>query len=103
MKCDIFCRAPKKARKWTQILAVVAVSFGAFIHGTTVSFPAVAIPSLCWNGSSNQCKNESEIETGDTNDELAASENVTGDDTFMPPFRDPPFEVVQDDIALIGT
>ena len=70
------------------------MSFGAFIHGTTVSFPAVAIPSL-WN--------ESEIETGDTNaDELAASENVTGDDTFMPPFRDPPFEVVQDDIALIG-
>ena len=37
---------PKSARKVTQILAVVAVSFGAYIHGTTVVFPAVAIPSL---------------------------------------------------------
>ena len=33
--CSLFSRAPKRARKWTQILAVVAVSIGAFIHGTT--------------------------------------------------------------------
>jgi hypothetical protein len=27
-------------------MAVVAVSFGAYIHGTTVVYPAVAIPSV---------------------------------------------------------
>ena len=32
---SLFSRAPKRARKGTQILAVVAVSIGAFIHGTT--------------------------------------------------------------------
>ena len=41
-----FCRAPKKARKVTQIMAAVAVSVGAFIHGTVVSFPAMARPSI---------------------------------------------------------
>ena len=35
-----------EARNATQILAVVAVSFGAYIYGTTVVFPAVANPSL---------------------------------------------------------
>merc|ERR1711953_611263 len=34
-------QAPKKARKVTQIMAVVAVSVGAFIHGTVVSFPSL--------------------------------------------------------------
>jgi len=35
-----------EARNATQILAVIAVSFGAYIYGTTVVFPAVANPSL---------------------------------------------------------
>ena len=70
-----FCRAPKRARKWTQILAVVAVSIGAFIHGTTVTFPAVAIPSI--KASNN-------------------SDNISAVDAFMP------FHVYENDISLIG-
>ena len=72
---DFYCRAPKKARKVTQILAVVAVSVGAFIHGTTVSFPAVAIPSL---------KNSNK------------SDNRSAEDAYMP------FHVYESDISLIG-
>lgn len=67
-------QAPKKARKVTQILAVVAVSFGAFNHGTTVTFPAVAIPSI--------------IKSNNT-------ENRTSEDAFMP------FHIYDDDISLI--
>lgn len=37
---------PQRARRWTQILFVLIVSFGAFIHGTTVTLPAVFIPGL---------------------------------------------------------
>ena len=68
------CRAPNKARKITQILAVVAVSVGAFIHGTTVSFPAVSIPSICKSNNTNR----------------------TEDDAFMP------FFVTDNDIQYIG-
>ena len=74
---DLFifhCRAPNKARKITQILAVVAVSVGAFIHGTTVSFPAVSIPSICKSNNTNR----------------------TEDDAFMP------FFVTDNDIQYIG-
>lgn len=56
-------------------MAVVAMSVGAFIHGTTVSFPAVAIPSL---KSSNN------------------SDNRSAEDAFMP------FHVYEHDISLIG-
>jgi len=41
-----YFRVSQQARKLTTILAVTAISFGAYIHGTTVAFPAVAIPSL---------------------------------------------------------
>lgn len=51
------------------------MSVGAFIHGTTVSFPAVAIPSL---KSSNN------------------SDNRSAEDAFMP------FHVYDNDISLIG-
>ena len=33
-----------QARRWTAVLSVIAMSFGCYIHGTTVSFPAVFIP-----------------------------------------------------------
>ena len=42
----LFYSFQNEARNATQILAVVAVSFGAYIYGTTVVFPAVANPSL---------------------------------------------------------
>ena len=76
-----FFRAPKRARKWTQILAVVAVSIGAFIHGTTVTFPAVAIPTI---KASNSSDNKSVVD--DKNVTLA----------YMP------FHVDDNDISLIG-
>ena len=60
----------------TQILAVVAVSVGAFIHGTTVSFPAVAIPSLKSSNNSADLRKP--------------------EDAFMP------FHVYDHDISLIG-
>merc|ERR1719423_549219 len=44
---DIYVvRSHEDARKATQILAVAAVSFGACIYGTTITFPAVASLSL---------------------------------------------------------
>jgi len=73
-------QAPKRARKWTQILAVVAVSIGAFIHGTTVTFPAVAIPTI---KASNNSDNKSVVD--DKNVTLA----------YMP------FHVDENDISLI--
>ena len=75
----LFFRAPKRARKWTQILAVVAVSIGAFIHGTTVTFPAVAIPSI--KASNN-------------------SDNISAVEPNMYAFM--PFHVYENDISLIG-
>jgi len=72
---DTLEQAPKRARKGTQILAVVAVSIGAFIHGTTVTFPAVAIPSII---ASNKSDNTSAVS-----------------DAFMP------FHVYDNDISLI--
>jgi len=72
---DTLEQAPKRARKVTQILAVVAVSIGAFIHGTTVTFPAVAIPSII---ASNKSDNTSAVS-----------------DAFMP------FHVYENDISLI--
>ena len=77
-------RAPKKARKVTQILAVVVMSVGAFIHGTTVTFPAVAIPSII---SSNKSDNNQSTEPEPEEDEAA----------YMP------FHVSHNDISLIGT
>lgn len=71
-------QAPKRARKWTQILAVVAVSIGAFIHGTTVTFPAVAIPSI--KASNN-------------------SDNISAVEPNMYAFM--PFHVYENDISLI--
>ena len=52
----------------------MAVSVGAFIHGTTVSFPAVSIPSICKSNNTNR----------------------TEDDAFMP------FFVTDNDIQYIG-
>ena len=65
----------------TQIMAVVAVSVGAFIHGTVVSFPAVAVPSI---RASNDSFNASE--------EIRLENNAA----YMP------FHVSEDYISLIG-
>ena len=81
---------PKSARKITQILAVVAVSFGAYIHGTTVVFPAVAIPSLKKSNASGT--NYIESLRGDSNE----SETYNFEDAFLP------FSITDDDISLIG-
>ena len=51
------------------------MSVGAFIHGTTVTFPAVAIPSLIKSNN---------------------SDNITVNDAFMP------FHLYEDDVSLIG-
>ncbi|TRY78837.1 hypothetical protein TCAL_06755 [Tigriopus californicus] len=48
-----FCDATQEARNFTQILAVLAVSFGCYIHGTTVTFPAVFWPLMVHANSTN--------------------------------------------------
>jgi len=45
---------PQQARVFTQVLMVLAVSFGCFIHGTTVTFPAVFVPALLAANSSEK-------------------------------------------------
>ena len=85
-----FFRSPNKARKVTQILAVVAVSVGAFIHGTTVSFPAVTIPSICKSNRTNH--NVTEIEPIE---EASGTSTIT-ETAYMP------FYVTDNDIAFIG-
>ena len=97
---------PKNARKITQILAVVAVSFGAYIHGTTVVFPAVAIPSLKKSNASGiiyieatSSTNESDIANNESGiDESDAVYNKSSyfQDAFLP------FSITDDDISLIG-
>ena len=58
-------------------MAVLAVSFGAYIHGTTVVYPAVAIPSLKKSNGS-------------------VWSNETTEDAVLP------FLITDDDISLIG-
>ena len=62
-------------------MAVVAVSVGAFIHGTVVSFPAVAVPSI---RASNNSFNNSED-----------SEEIDNNAAYMP------FHVSEDYLSLI--
>ena len=83
-----FCRAPKKARKVTQIMAVVAVSVGAFIHGTVVSFPAVAVPSI---KASNASFNASE--------EILLKTNAVDSNNISLAYM--PFLVYEENLALI--
>ena len=52
----------------------MAVSFGAYIHGTTVVYPAVAIPSLKKSNGTNQKDEDAVL----------------------------PFHITDDDISLIG-
>ena len=47
-------------------MAVVAVSVGAFIHGTVVSFPAVAVPSIRASNNSFNISEE-DLEENDSN------------------------------------
>jgi len=79
-------QAPKKARKVTQIMAVVAVSVGAFIHGTVVSFPAVAVPSIKASNASFNASEEMLLESND-NDSISLA--------YMP------FLVYEENLALI--
>ena len=64
-------------------MAVAAVSFGAYIHGTTVVYPAVAIPSLK--------KSNLSVGLNDTSDD---------DDGYNDAVL--PFHITDDDISLIG-
>ena len=63
-------------------MAVAAVSFGAYIHGTTVVYPAVAIPSLK--------KSNLSVGLNDTDDDDGYNDAVL------------PFHITDDDISLIG-
>ena len=68
----------------------MAVSVGAFIHGTTVSFPAVTIPSIC--KSNRTSHNETDIEPIE---EASGTSTIT-ETAYMP------FYVTDNDIAFIG-
>ena len=81
-------------------MAVVAVSVGAFIHGTTVSFPAVSIPSIC---KSNATNNNTTI----NNNNINSNGSFTNNDAKTSSDIDDilggmPFFVTDDDISLIG-
>ena len=96
----LFFRHPNKARKITQILAVVAVSVGAFIHGTTVSFPAVSIPSIC---KSNATNNNTTINNNNINNNGSFTNNDAKTSSDIDDILGGmPFFVTDDDISLIG-
>lgn len=84
---------PNQARKFTQILAVLAVSFGCFIHGTTVAYPALFLPSLR--------KSNGTIEPRNQSDDVAARDNDSSTSTAMFPEK-LPFYIYQEDESLIG-
>jgi hypothetical protein len=65
---------------------VLAVSFGCFIQGTTVTFPAVFVPAFVAEGLTNQ-----------TETTVTSSSN---DSSFFP--SQLPFEVDKDDAKLLG-
>ena len=67
-------------------MAVVAVSVGAFIHGTVVSFPAVAVPSIKASNASFNASEEMLLESND-NDSISLA--------YMP------FLVYEENLALI--
>ena len=72
-----------EARKFTQIIFVLAVSFGCFIHGTTVSYPSVLMPGL-----------------KKTNASAGNSSNSSSSGDIFPETL--PFFVYKDDISLMG-
>jgi len=96
---DTLEQHPNKARKITQILAVVAVSVGAFIHGTTVSFPAVSIPSIC---KSNATNNNTTINNNNINNNGSFTNNDAKTSSDIDDILGGmPFFVTDDDISLI--
>ena len=77
---------PAEARKFTQIIFVLAVSFGCFIHGTTVSYPSVFMPGL---ERTNATKNNNNSRNSNS------SNGGLFPDTL-------PFYVYDEDISLMG-
>ena len=78
-----------EARKFTQIIFVLAVSFGCFIHGTTVSYPSVFMPGL--------------METNATKSNSSNSNNSSSNSSSGGLFPDTlPFYVYDEDISLMG-
>ena len=75
---------PAQPRKFTQILAVLAMSFGCYIHGTTVAFPAVFVPSIV---KANASRN-------------ANATYPPGESPLLPQAL--PFVITESSIALIG-
>ena len=87
---------PVEARKFTQILFVLAISFGCYIHGTTISYPALLVYGLT---KTNATDRRSDSHNGSDDD----ASNTTDDDWghgILPETL--PFYVYKDDIALIG-
>ena len=85
---------PVRARKFTQILFVVAISFGCYIHGTSVSYPSVLTIGL---EETNKTERRASNESADENDTEVV--DYWGDGLFPEAL---PFFVYGDDIALIG-
>ena len=75
-----------EARKFTQILVVLVVSFGCYIHGTTVVFPAVFLPSY--------------LKSNGTWDSVEGNGSSVSNVSFFE--RPLPFYVDKQDEALIG-
>jgi hypothetical protein len=85
---------PVEARKFTQILFVVAVSFGCYIHGTTVSYPSVFVPGLTATNATKRKNDSSEGGNG-------SSSSSSWTEGLLPETL--PYYVYQEDIALIGS
>ena len=76
-----------EARKFTQIIFVLAVSFGCFIHGTTVSYPSVLMPGL-------EKTNATKAAAGNNSNSSSSSGDIFPETL--------PFFVYDDDISLMG-
>lgn len=88
MKSFSYFSFQNEARNATQILAVIAVSFGAYIYGTTVVFPAVANPSLRKSNktywSSNATIYSSSIHSNVSSTSSLSDESLSYNSTVMP-------------------
>ena len=112
-----FISFQNEARNATQILAVIAVSFGAYIYGTTVVFPAVANPSLRKSNKTYWSSNATSYTSIHSNVSLTSSlpdDTLSYNSTIIPSMyaasNQPnstdaylPFLITDFDLSLVGT
>ena len=100
----LFYRSHNEARKFTQILAVAAVSFGACIYGTTIVFPAVAGPSL--EKSNRTYTLAAEASVADDDNTTSKTYNSSSDNIFFysyhPDVAPLPFILYPNALAYLG-